>query len=95
MNKAQDYLKGRLIELVEKFKDIRLEYSFEEEYNDHIVEVTPSVMFEDNEFNDHEMEIIKDFYDKFPDHTAMFTYSGLLKDMEGIDIIVIRGILYK
>jgi len=95
MNAATEYLKDQLKKLVDKYKNIKLEYGYEKEYDNHIIEVMPSVTFEDAEFYDIEMSIIKDFYSKFPDQIAIFVYPGALEFTDCDETTEIKGILYK
>ncbi len=61
-----------LKKLVNEFLSIRVRYEFEEDFNNHIVEIVPDTILDSERFNKAGVKFIDDFYTNFPDHNIMF-----------------------
>ena len=60
-----------LKKLVNEFLSIRVRYEFEEDFNNHIIEIVPDTILDSERFNKAGVKFIDDFYTNFPDHNIM------------------------
>lgn len=64
--KAFDYLKEQLTEFVKTFKNVKLNYEYDQLANLHTIEVLPQVVFDSDEFITWECDFFERAYDAIP-----------------------------
>lgn len=85
--KSKDYIISNLNSLIKLFPHIKLRYEYDSIFNNHIIEVSPSSFYNDNEvFSINEAEFYNIFGNKFPDESIVFISND--------DVIEINNITY-
>lgn len=89
------YLKEKLNRLIEAIPYIRVRYSFDPEFQNHIVEIKPSEVYRDDlTFAENESALCLDFSDKFPYDSIIFISEDEQVKVEHPDL-VLQGLLYE
>jgi hypothetical protein len=89
------YLKAQLAKLTHSIPFIRIRYSFDPEFKNHIIEVKPSDVYNDDlTFAEHESELCLDFSEKFPYDSIIFISEDDAVKIEHPDLVLL-GSLYE
>jgi hypothetical protein len=88
------YLKEKLSRLIVAIPYIRVRYSFDSEFQNHIVEIKPSEVYRDDvAFAENESSLCLDFSDKFPYESIIFISEDDSVKIDSADV-VLYGELY-
>lgn len=89
------YLKEKLTRLIEAVPYIRVRYSFDPEFQNHIVEIKPSEVYRDDvAFAENESALCLDFSNKFPYDSIIFISEDDAVKVEHPDL-VLQGQFYE
>jgi len=83
------YLKEELTRLIETIPYIRVRYSFDREFHNHIVEIKPSEVYRnDLDFAESESELCLDFTEKFQYESIIFISEDDAIQMDHPDFVL-------
>ena len=82
---AFDYLKEQLTEFVKTFKNVKVNYEYDQLANLHTIEVLPQVVFDSDEFAIWECDFFERAYDAIPYEDISFISEDAYVGIEHID----------
>lgn len=82
---AFDYLKEQLTEFVKTFKNVKVNYEYDQLANLHTIEVLPQVVFNSDEFAIWECDFFEHAYDAIPYEDISFISEDAYVGIEHID----------
>ena len=81
-----DFICLKINELQAKMPSLSIRYQYDRLRDDHIVEVLPAEVYNDNyKFAELETGLSLEFMDQFPDQNLMFVTEGSLIEVESVD----------
>ncbi len=91
MSSSKEFVIKRIDEIAEALPQIQLRYEHREVHGEHIIEVSPKYLYEDDsEFEEHEISLYKDFIDLFPDETILVISSDDIIEVESLTHVACR-----
>ena len=85
---AKDFIFDHLNRLVNLIPELTIKYKYEKSYNTHVVEVTPSSHFNNNEeYLEYESSMEELFSNFFPKEELVFITEGALNEIDAEDYI--------
>lgn len=86
--KSSEYIKSKIINLVNQNPHIKCSYEFDKDSNVHLIEIEPlSIYNTDQKYFDAESEITFSFIDKFPNENICFVSENSLIKVENPSFI--------
>jgi len=81
MSNSKDFLINRINHLIELFPEIQINYEFDEFDDSHFIQILPNEFYQmNNRFIKEEINIIKEFTDKYPfELVTFFSDNSLIK----------------
>lgn len=84
--KAKDFLTKKLNELTTKVEDIQIRYEFRVSTQSHLIEITPLIVFEENElYMQEEANLEAEFEQLYPTENIVFISKGSLTEIQNVE----------